>query len=1110
MKLVKNNFIFAGKLAFFAGMAFSALSSCSEKNDRLFQKIDSGSSGIHFQNKLQARQDLNAFNFTNFYNGGGVGIGDFNNDGLPDVFFTANQVNSELYLNEGELKFKNITGQSGIKTDRWCNGVSIIDINNDGWDDIYISVASHPAMPLTANLLYINKKTAIPSFDERAAEYGLDFKGYSTQSAFLDFDLDGDLDVFLLNTSPDLSNPSVHRQPVNNGTHPSSGKLFRNDGMKNGHPFFVDVSIAAGINYEGLGLGVTVSDFNNDGYPDIYCSNDFMSNDILYMNQGDGTFINTVKESLPHTSYYGMGVSAADINNDGLSDIFQLDMLPGDNARQKQMLTRHDYDKKEASLREPFSYEMQYMRNTLQLNQGSNGKIQFFGDIGLMSGVAKTDWSWSGIVADLNNDGFKDLFISNGYRKNVTDLDFISSYRDNNMFGSDTYKTENRLKILEKVPEIKLKNYAYLNKDGISFEDVSADWGLDEASYASGAAYADFDNDGDLDLVINNIDEEASLYRNQTVEKSGRVMTKVLFKGMAGNTQGIGVKIKAFFGDSLQYFEHFPTTSYLSTMEKGVFIGVPAGRKIDSMTVIWPGNRFQTLYNSEPGKTLTLSYSDAKEMPDFNRRFENTLFTLTDVKSGFIHQESGYVDFNDHPAIHKMLSHGGPAVAKGDLNGDGLEDIVVGGALNGSKTTLLIQHLSGAFTQKAAPESKDMEVGAIAIFDADNDGDNDMILAAGSCERPFSVKEAYKAQLWLNNGKAVFSLADNFPELIVSAGQVVPFDMDADGDTDLFVAGRQLPGQYPFPPASFLLENKNGIYADVTEKKAPFLKNLGMVTTAVAADVDNDRDQDLLIGGEWMPVSVMINNGKSFQLKSYDNMSGWWQSIAAADFDRDGDMDFILGNEGLNSFYRASSDEPVFMYALDFDKNGKTDPIMGHYLQHKKVPALPRESLNQQMVQFRKKFITYKDYSEALFDDLFSKEELGNALHLQARELRHMYAENKNGTLVFTPLPMESQLAPANNTLIGDFDRDGKLDAIVTGGFFPNEAHQGRQDASRGIFLKGSGNGTFRSVPNYRSGLYLSGDVRHSIFLEKSGLMISFRNNSSWLWHKLNTLTGRK
>ncbi|MCX6217298.1 FG-GAP-like repeat-containing protein [Spirosoma sp.] len=1113
-------------VVFLALMMGFGLVSCQPKADRLFEKIDAHQSGIEFANNLTPNDSLNAFTFTNFYNGGGVGVGDFNHDGKPDLFFTGNQESSRLYINQttqqSGLRFTDLTDSAGVHTDRWCTGVSVVDINQDGWDDIYVSVAAHQTMRQSRNLLFINQKTVSPTFREEAAAYGLDYAGYTTQAAFFDYDLDGDLDAFLLNTAPDVQNPNYLRPAINDGTYPSTDRLFRNEGVgPTGRPVFIDVSKAAGIRFEGLGLGVAVSDLNQDGYPDVYCSNDFISSDIFYLNRGAkpdslGIFRNCTRASLAHTSMYGMGIDAADINNDGQIDFMQLDMLPKDNARQKQMLSAQDYDKKELSQTSQYGYQLQYMRNTLQLNAGNDQEKPLFSEVGLLAGIAQTDWSWSTLLADLDLDGHKDVFVTNGYRKNVTDRDFISFTEEFGSFGTDAARQQQRDKLLEKVPEIKLRNYAFRNHNDLTFEDVSAAWGLDELSYANGAAYADLDGDGDLDLIVNNIDEKASVFRNTSREKLKNSYLSMAFVGPVTNRAGIGAMVTVWTKGEKQLLEKYPVRGYLSSMGTGLVVGLGVAPMADSVRVVWPGGMTEVRYNVRANQRLTLRYSDAKPARKRLDVPSTSLFSKVRTNLDFVHQESDFVDFKTTPALHKMLSRAGVALAVGDLNGDAIDDIAVGASYRGSPGALFFGRANGQYKRADWMPNTPMEVGAILLFDADNDQDNDLLVVGGGNERPLTATEAFQPVLYQNDGRGHFTPVPGLPSIAVSSQSVRALDYDRDGDLDVLIAGRQLPGKYPIPAQSYLLRNdripgKAPHFTNVTAQVAPDLASLGLVCEVLPLDIDGDQDTDLVAVGEWMPLTVLENQKGVFRrIKSADstlatNPTGWWNCVASGDFDGDGDADLLLGNEGLNTLYRASASEPILMYGKDFNDDGQFDPIMGYFINGARYPALPRDALNQQVIQFRRKFLRYADYAEADFDALFSEKDLDGVYRAYVSELRSCYAENLgNGKFRLKPLPTVAQEAPIFGFVVDDFDKDGKLDALATGNFYGNEANMGRQDASRGLLLKGDGQGRFVGVPSTQTGFSVTGDARRSYKLHKPERIVTAINNGPLVVHALH------
>lgn len=1084
------------------GVLSSGLLTCQRAAPTLFEQLPGSQTHVTFANNLTPSEQLNGFTFTNFYNGGGVGVGDVNNDGFADVFFTGNQVSCRLYLNAGKtdegFSFSDITESAGLTTDRWCSGVTMTDINQDGWLDLYVSVAAHGALKQSENLLFVNQglRDGKPVFKEMARDYGLADPAFTTQTVFLDYDLDGDLDAFLLNTAPDGQNPAHLRPVVPNGSHPSTGKLYRNNGNgPAGHPVFADVSREAGIAYDGLGLGVVVSDFNKDGYPDIYCSNDFTSSDILYLNDGKGHFTNAIKAATAHTSLYGMGVDAADLNNDARPDLMQLDMLPKENARLKMMLAGQDYDRKEMSVSAQYGHQMQYMRNSLQLNLGNQSNVPLFSEVGLMAGVAQTDWSWATLLADFDNDGWRDMYITNGYRKNVTDRDFINFSEDFSGFGTTEYNSQKRLELLERVPEIPLAHYAFRNTGNGSFADVSKAWGLNTKSFANGAAYADFDNDGDLDLAVNNVDAEALIYRNRSREQSPDThYLTVRLQGDSTNRQGIGAKVTLWAGGQLQYAELTTVRGYLSSVEPTLHMGLGTHQRVDSLRIDWPGGRTETRRNVPADRVLTLVYAQAKppvpatNVPSPKPLFADVTATLTPA---FNHRESDFVDFKQTAAMHKMLSRSGFALAVGDVNGDGLSDCFVGNAYRGSPAQLLVQQRDGSLLKMPFPDGANGEATGALFFDADGDGDRDLYVVRGGSERPPTDKAFYQDELYLNNGKGTFSAAParTLPDVSGSGSCVVAADYDRDGDLDLLVGGRQIPGAYPMPARSYLLRNDAGRFTDVTQQRCPALMQAGLVCAALWSDYDRDGWPDLVLAGEWMPLTFIRNDKGTFTApQRLAGSAGWWNSLAQGDFDNDGDLDFIAGNEGLNTLYQASLTEPVNIVAGDINKDGTVDPLLGYFIDGTCYPAAPREALNQQVIQFRRKYQRFADYAAVTFDELLTKDERQQAYEAQATYLQSAYVENRgNGQFVVHALPRPAQVSPVFGIVAHDVNHDGKLDAVLTGNFYPNEVNMGREDASVGLVLLGDGRGRFSPVNPLVSGLVIRGDTRSSALLRGSG-----------------------
>ena len=1085
--------------------------SCKQKT--IFRQVASSHSGIHFNNKIIQTDSINVLDFENVYNGGGVGIGDFNNDGLQDIYFTGNLVSNKLYLNKGEFKFSDITEKAGVNgSGRWGRGVAVIDINNDGWQDMYICVSVSKEAKERENLLYVNQglnNDGIPHFKEMAAEYGLNDTTHSTMAAFFDYDNDGDMDVYVLvNEIMQKDYPNGFRPRLLDGQHPNTDRLYRNDWNNTlNHPFFSDVSREAGITIEGYGHGIAVADINQDGWKDIYISNDYLSNNILYINNGNGTFTDRVTSYFKHTSANAMGNDIIDINNDGLQDVIELDMNPEDNYRKKMMLNANSYQTYQNS--DYFGYQYQYVRNTLQLNQGPtvNGKDSLgdpiFSDIAFLAGIAETDWSWAPLVVDFDNDGFRDLVITNGFPRDVTDHDFIA-------FRKEAFSVASKQQLLEQIPEVKIHNYAFRNNADLTFSNVTDDWGLTTPSFSNGAAYADLDNDGDMDMAINNINDKAFVYQNTLIndKNDNHNYLSVKLIGDSLNRGGLGSWIELYYQGKKQVYEQFPYRGYLSSIQIEPHFGLGSISKIDSLVIKWPNGKMQVLQNVAVNQTINVNIAEAGQSYNWSKLLfaPNTLFTEITSSLGinYAHEEKDFIDFNVQKLLPHKFSEYGPALAVGDVNGDDLDDIVIGGSFSHSPT-IFLQQRNGSFSQKAIladKELKNWEDMGITLFDADNDGDLDMFIASGGYENePGSL--SYGDKLYINDGKGNYTINSTaFPQNFTSKSCVRAADFDKDGDLDLFIAARVEPWNYPKPVSSFIYRNdtKDGIieFTDVTSSVAKPLNKVGLICDAVFTDFDNDEWLDLILTGEWMPVKFLKNENGFFKdissTSGVNNKLGWWTSIVPADFDNDGKVDYVVGNLGLNSFYRANEKYPVKIYAKDYDNNANYDAVPTIYLPtsqtdttKREYPVHTRDDMAKQLIIFKSKFQNYNSYANATFDKMFSNEELKDALILNANYFENSYIKNMgNGKFKMLPLPIATQYSCINGMVADDFDGDGNLDLLINGNDYGTEVSVGRYDGCNGLLLKGNGTGEFTTLSILQSGWFIPGNGKALVKLRNS------------------------
>jgi ASPIC and UnbV/FG-GAP-like repeat len=1122
------------KLFLFLFICTIILFSC-HKPQTLFEKISSSHSGIKFNNAITESDTINPMNVVNIYNGGGVGIGDFNNDGLPDIYFTGNMVPGKLYLNKGNLKFDDITDKAGVEgLGRWARGVSVVDINNDGLMDIYICNTIYKDSLRRRNILYVNQgvdAAGIPHFKDMAAVYGLDVHVQSTMASFFDYDNDGDIDMYLtVNEASNGNSSSVFRERNGNTTH-SVGRLYRND-MDSGlqHGVFQDVSQRAGITIAGFGHSATICDINNDGWKDMYVADDFLSSNILYINNHNGTFTDQAKDYFKHTSFNAMGQDIVDINNDGLADVVELDMNPKDNHRKKMMLASSNYNTFQNL--ERFNYQVQYVRNTFQLNQGprllENDSVgpPVFNEIGFMSGMSQTDWSWTPLITDFDNDGFRDMVITNGFPKDVTDHDFIS-YREK------SNGLESPLKIMAKIPVIRIANYAFKNKDGLMFDDVSNTWGLSTPGFSNGAVYADLDNDGDMDMVVSNINDEAFVYENtlRKKEDSATHFLQVVFKGDKLNINGLGAFADIYYdGVKHQVYENNPYRGYLSTNQLIAHFGIGKTTVIDSVVIRWPGEKKQTIKKVKADQVLKVNSADAKETYSWKQAAFTIQPLFKDITQSaginFKQFDTDFNDFNIQTTLPHKLSDYSPALAAGDIDGNGLDDMVVGGNPL-SPTAVLLQQPDGKFIRRLLTPENSYQVSkdeGLLLFDANGDGKPDLYIASGGYKDP-AGNANYQDKLYINDGKGNFTLDTGaLPVNHTSKLCVRSMDFNKDGKPDLFVSGRVVPGKYPAPASSFIFRNdseKGKVkFTDVTAEIAPDLQNAGMVCDALFTDFDNDNQVDLILTGEWMPVTFLKNTGGRFKnvtaASGIAAKTGWWNSIIGGDFRHTGKTDYIIGNAGLNTLYQASEDYPVYITAKDFDHNGSYVPVPSLFLPAKdgkleEFPAYGRDEIAERIPTLKKRFDNYGKFADADMDQIFTPEMRKDAQRLKATMLQSCYLRNEgNGKFTMIPLPVQAQVSALNGMVADDYDGDGNLDVLINGNDFSTEVSIGRLDALNGLLLKGDGKGGFTPLSIMQSGIYIPGDGKALVKLKSNGgnYLVAASQNKSPL--KLFSLKGSR
>ncbi len=1087
------------------------LISCKKTENTLFESLPASETGIDFVNRSLEKKEFNIFNYRNFYNGGGVAIGDVNNDGLSDIFVTSNFEDNKLYLNKGAMKFEDITEKAGIVGKKfWSTGVTFADVNGDGLMDIY--VCNSGSRDQRGNQLYINQgiKNGVPTYLEKAKEAGLEDGGFSTHAAFFDYDRDGDLDMYLLNNSFTPIDKLGYQNLRNQRDKLGGDKLFRNsppapDGgvtQIGAVPHFEDVSAEAGIygSLIGFGLGITIGDVNNDNWPDIYISNDFYERDYLYINQKNGTFKEDIENEMPHISLSSMGADIADINNDGNLDIFVTDMLPGDDRRLKTTSVFEGYNLVDLKLKQGFWH--QYMRNNLQLNNGDGT----FSEIGQFSGVHATDWSWGALIFDMDNDGLKDIFVANGIAKDLTDQDFVEFLGDRNTMQQMLEgKKFDAKEFIDKISSVPIPNYAYKNTGDLQFTNNVKSWGLEGPGFSNGSAYGDLDNDGDLDLVVNNVNAPLSVFKNKTNEVSKNHFLTVKLKGTAKNLNGIGAKISVYQQGSTKLLQQMPNRGFQSSCDHQMVFGLGDKATIDSLKIIWTDDKMEVIKNPKADQTLTLDYKNANQF--FKEVLSTKSLLFSDISTNtltYAHQESAFQDYDRDVLLKQKYSTQGPAMAVGDVNGDGLDDVYMGGA-TGQVKQLLIQQKNGKFV-----ESKQIDFGMdvttentdALFFDADKDNDLDLFIVTGSNEFEADAPELHDL-LYINDGKGNFKRDINFPSIFENGSCVTAGDFDKDGDQDLFVGSRMISGKYGMNPISnFYINDGTGNFKNQSKRYMPQITELGMITDAEWSDIDKDGYLDLLITQDWGGIAVFKNErGRTLTLKeTIKDSEGLWNCLKPADIDGDGDIDFIVGNIGDNTKLKTSVQNPATLTVNDFDKNGTTEQIISCLTEDGKTyPMVLKGELQRALPMIKKNFIKYTDYANKSVAELFTPEQLKDGIEKKIVTTKSSFLINDGkGNFELKALPFAAQFSPISAIETGDFDKDGILDIVLAGNFFDVLPEWGRFDANYGLFLKGQGKGEFQTIKSKDSGFRSMGQVRKMYKLRTNGnneVLVLAKNN---------------